>query len=98
MPLKLIILALVTTLVLFPDPRLLVRDIQHLSNLDAMIDARDPDLQKWVADFHDRVAKSPSPATQPADLQRAAERYVYEHVPYQWDWVLYGSADYMPTV
>ena len=34
----------------------------------------------------------------PQVVQKKVERFVYERVPYAWDWDLWGSADYMPTV
>lgn len=95
---KWLILALVVLFVLFPDPRLLVRNVRHISNLNAMIDEKDPDLRKWVAEFDVYQASLAPVPTQPAQTQRAVEKFVYAHVPYQWDWELYGAADYMPTV
>lgn len=34
----------------------------------------------------------------PQVVQKKVERFIYERVPYAWDWDLWGSADYMPTV
>jgi len=97
-PIKCLILAMVVLFVLFPDPRLLIRNVRHISNLNAMIDEKDPDLRQWLAEFDAYQASLAPVPTQPAQTQRAVERFVYSHVPYQWDWELYGAADYMPTV
>lgn len=35
---------------------------------------------------------------QPLQVQTNVERFIYERVPYAWDWDQWGSADYMPTV
>lgn len=98
LPIKWLVLAVVVLFVLFPDPRLLARNVRHISNLDAMIDAKNPDLQKWVTEFDQYEASLMPVPTQPVQKQRAVEKFVYAHVPYQWDWELYGAADYMPTV
>lgn len=51
-----------------------------------------------------RAAKRPlTPVAKPGVLspretQREVERFVLEKVPYDWDWNIWGSADYMPTV
>lgn len=37
-------------------------------------------------------------ALSPAAVQQAVERLVYDKVKYDWDWNVWGSADYMPTV
>jgi len=34
----------------------------------------------------------------PRQVQKKVERFIYERVPYAWDWDSWGSADYMPTV
>ncbi|MCB9863862.1 MAG: hypothetical protein H6820_10945, partial [Phycisphaerales bacterium] len=55
------------------------------------------------------MAADTAPASQPADrhwndalspkrVQKEVERFVYEKVKYDWDWNVWGSADYMPTV
>lgn len=41
-----------------------------------------------------RAARAPSAR----EVQREAERFIYEKVRYEWDWNTWGSADYMPTV
>lgn len=126
-PLKLGVFLLVLLFVLFPDPRLLVRQLGRIQNLDKMIDGQHPEIQKMAAQFKRlrdanqlppalpaaRAARQPakkhagsatskptsSPATtQPRDVQFAVERFVYDRMQYDWDWVLWGVADYIPTV
>jgi hypothetical protein len=97
-PLKWLLFGLVFLAVLYPDPRLFVRHVQRIRNLDALIDDRDPDLRAWVTEFERRRATATQPTTQPWQVQRAVEAFVYEKVPYQWDWILYGVSDYIPTV
>lgn len=130
MPLKWLIFAAVTLVVLFPHPRRLVRHIEHLSDLEAMVDPGVDQLAAWEAEVLERLAsrdrrrsigaddgrpgenglgpRRPSPdAPERADgrppypprvVQRAVQRLVYEKVAYDWDWNVWGMADYMPTV
>lgn len=37
-------------------------------------------------------------ALSPTRVQKEVERFVYQKVKYDWDWNVWGSADYMPTV
>jgi len=105
--LKLLILAAVTFVVLFPNPAQFVRQLRHLSNLQAMIDPKAPQLAKWEAEFRQRLAHMQQPPAQypislrplgPRDVQQALQQFVYQKVKYDWDWNVWGSADYMPTV
>jgi len=50
-PVKWLIFAVVTFLMLFPDPRRFVRQIKHVSNLSAMIDPNAPELAQWDAEL-----------------------------------------------
>ena len=101
-PLKLTIFAVVTFFVLFPYPRQFARHISHLRNLQAMIDPHAPKIDRFDAVLDHRFREMAS--TQPALLrdpqldQQLVERVVLEQVHYEWDWNLWGSADYLPTV
>lgn len=47
------------------------------------------------------VAGASTATSQPfgrREVQQELERFVYEKVKYDWDWNVWGSADYMPTV
>jgi hypothetical protein len=57
-------------------------------NSEAPHDAKKaPDGQ---ADWNDSLS--------PKHVQKQVERFVYKKVKYAWDWDVWGSADYMPTV
>lgn len=102
MPLKAAAFALVTFFVLFPYPRQFARHLAHVRNLQTMVDPHAPQLDPLQRALDERL--KPIAATQPALLknpqlvQRHVERFVLEQVHYEWDWNLWGSADYMPTV
>ena len=92
--LKLALLLLLLGLVLYPNPVLLVRNIQHWSRLDQLPDPHDPALDDLAA------ALEPQLAGVTSDRQALAivEAYVITRLPYAWDWETWGVADYVPTV
>jgi len=103
--------AFVTLWVLFPDPVRLARHIGHLSDLEAMVEPDVPQLADWEDEvtrrLSDRAASLAGKGKQSAEhesgsqalrVQRAIQSFVYEKVRYGWDWDVWGSADYMPTV
>lgn len=96
MPLKWLTFAVVLLFVSFPDPRLAWRSLQRYLNLNSLIDAEHPRIREWA----DKLSTS-QPAlatTQPAHRHAVVEAFIYRHVPYAWDWVTYGAAEYIPTV
>lgn len=102
-PVKTAVFLLVVLFVCFPYPSQLVRNIGHLRDMEAMIEPHAPELARYDAELKKRIGKISS--TQPAGaagfpqaVQREVERFVFEKVQYEWDWNLWGSADYMPTV
>jgi hypothetical protein len=106
--LKLLVFGAVTFFVLFPNPVQFVRHLIHVSDMQAMIEPDAPQLAGWEAEFRRRVAekqqawqRAEATSTQPyghREVQQELERFVYEKVKYDWDWNVWGSADYMPTV
>lgn len=108
MPLKLAFFAVVTHFVLFPNPVQYARHLRHISNFDRMIEPDAPELAAWDDDLAElrrhikdkvKVQRDAGKPVRPAAaMQREVERFVYDKVKYEWDWNLWGSADYMPTV
>ncbi len=97
-PIKIAIFAIIVLFVLFPNPVQLRRNISHWRNLDALIDPDNPDLRALLAEFESARRTTTAPTTQPRDIQFAVQAFVYKKVPYEWDWVQWGAADYVPTV
>ncbi|MBI5765254.1 MAG: hypothetical protein HZA51_17215 [Planctomycetes bacterium] len=102
-PVKTAVFFLVVLFVCFPYPRQLARNIEHLRNMESMIEPHAPELARYDAELKNRIEKiattQPNGATRmPQAVQREVERFVFEKVQYEWDWNLWGSADYMPTV
>jgi hypothetical protein len=93
-PIKLLIFAVVLLFVLFPNPRLMVEHIRRLQDLDAMIEPNAPALTNLAEHLE---ANLPTGLSR-RQLQKHVQAFVYEAVPYDWDWNTWGVADYVPTV
>jgi len=94
LPLKWMILGFTTLFVCFPYPGLTLRHVRHWMNPDALIEPDAPSLQPWVEELRPKL----SPELPPRDALRLVEKFVYEKVPYEWDWNTWGLGDYLPTV
>ncbi|MFQ5430109.1 MAG: hypothetical protein ACE5E1_07335 [Phycisphaerae bacterium] len=109
-PLKLLVLGGVTFFVLFPYPRQFARHLSHLSNMEAMVEPDAPELAAWEAELKAELAEAEKPATPGGDtasedatdpsrrIPIAVQAFIYRKIAYGWDWDVWGSADYMPTV
>ena len=108
---KFLVFGAVTFFVLFPNPAQFVRHLIHVSDMQAMVEPDAPQLAEWEAEFRRRVeekqqaveraaAASASAAEPfgPREVQKELEQFVYEKVKYDWDWNVWGGADYMPTI
>jgi hypothetical protein len=88
------IVFVVVLLTLFPDPRLLLRHLQHVQRADALPDSNDPAIVALSRRFDEHVAELESEE----DLLPALEAFVHGEVPYGWDWEVWGCVDYLPSV
>ena len=93
-PVKWAALGAAIFVVSFPNPLLFVRHVQHWRDPNAMIDADLPALQPWVQE----VRASLKPEMQPGKALKTVQQFVYQKVPYKYDWQTWGSADYLPTL
>ena len=94
LPLKWAILGLTVLEVSFPYPRLAYRHLQHWMNPNALIEPHAPALQPWVEELRPSLL----PDLPPRETLRRVERFVYDKVPFEWDWNTWGLSDYLPTV
>lgn len=94
LPLKAALLGLTIVLVCFPYPGLTIRHIRHWMDPNALIQPHAPSLQPWVEELRPRLTGGMEP---PLAL-KTVEKFVYEKVPYAWDWNTWGLSDYLPTV
>lgn len=93
-PAKWALFGLAYTLVCFPYPRLVIRHILHWSNPDAIVEPDAPALQPLA----EELRASLPPGLAPQKVLDHVEKFVYQKVPYEWDWNTWGMADYLPTV
>lgn len=94
LPIKWAILGITIFLICFPYPNLFVRHLRHWRNPNALIEPDAPALQPWVEELR-RELPADLP---PREALQRVERFVYEKVPYDWDWNTWGLSDYLPTV
>jgi len=94
LPIKWTILGLATLAVCFPYPSLLARHVRHWQDPNALIEPDAASLQPLARDLR----ASLPPGLSAIKTLRHVERFVYERVPYEWDWNTWGMADYLPTV
>lgn len=90
---KWLLLALVTILVLYPRVHLLLKQVQHLRNVESLIQ---PDLPE-IAAINRAIDTQLATNTVRRDEFKTVERYVYQRVPYKYDWLNWGNLDYWPT-
>jgi hypothetical protein len=94
LPLKWSVLALTVFLVCFPYPWIFVRHVRHWKAPNSLIEPEHPGLINWIDQLRPKVATASSPQA----ALSIVERFVYDHVPYDWDWNVWGTSDYLPTV
>lgn len=87
------VLGVVTLFALFPHPVLLARHVQHVRNIEALIQ---PDLPE-IAAINREIDARLNPVVTRKDEFRAVERHVSEHIRYEYDWFNWGNLDYWPT-
>ncbi len=92
-PVKCSVLALVTLTVCFPYPGRLLRHIDHWRNPHKLIEPDEPSLQPLLEELRPKLGENPHSL----ESLKIIERFVYERVPYEWDWNTWGMADYLPT-
>lgn len=93
-PVKWAFVGAVVFLTLYPRPRLFSANVRHLMTLDKLADPDDRALAPWAAEF---AALLP-PKVTPRQRLDIVDRFVRHKIPYQFDWVTWKVADYLPTI
>lgn len=93
-PAKTAILGFTILAVCFPHPGVLLRHVQHWRDPNALIEPEAEALQPLMAELNERLSDELSAE----ETLKVVERFVYERIPYRWDWETWGNADYLPTV
>ena len=94
LPLKATLLGITILAVCFPYPAPTLRHIRHIMDPNALIQPHAPSLQPWVEELRPRLTDGMEPRL----ALNTVEKFVYEKVPYDWDWNTWGLSDYLPTV
>ncbi len=93
-PVKMAVLAVTLFLVCYPYPLLYIRHARRSRNPNALINPDSAALQPMLEELKPRL-EGVSPG---AEALEVVEKFVYEKVPYAWDWDVWGVVDYLPTV
>ena len=97
-PMKWLLFGAVLFAVLYPYPHLFVRQIQHLRQLNALPDPDEPALIPMRDRFRAFLIANQIPHTDAPRMLQAVNAFVCREIPYAWDWVVWGVADYVPTL
>ena len=97
-PVKWVIFAGVSFLVLYPRPALFVRHVQHIRQMNRLPDPADPAVGPVAARFDAFLSGLQTEEKDPRVLLAAVEAFVRREIPYSWDWQTWGVVDYLPTV
>ncbi len=88
------VLGLTLLAVCFPYPTLLVRHLERWRNPQSLIEPDQQALKPLLTNLKPRLQNV---GEGPAAL-KVVQKFVYETIPYAWDWDTWGVADYIPTV
>jgi len=94
LPIKWLLFGLTVLAVCFPYPARLASHLRHWRDPNALIDPDAAAIQPLLEELRPRLAGD----LPPREVLSRVERFVYEKVPYEWDWKTWGTADYLPTV
>ena len=79
---KALLLLLFILFVLFPHPGLLIKQIQHLRNVESLIQ---PDLPE-IAEINRELDNQLGDGSSRAEEFKTVERYIYRNIAYKFDW------------
>ena len=93
-PIKWMIFTLTVLAVCFPYPHRLARHIEHWGDPNALIEPDAPALKPLAEELRSLVPQD----LPPREALETVERFVHTNILYEWDWITWGTADYLPTV
>jgi len=93
-PMKFAILLVTCAAVAFPYPGVTWRHLQHARDPDRLIQPEAPALQPLFESLQGELTPTDDAQTHLEKVQR----FVVQHIPYRFDWQVWGVADYLPTV
>lgn len=91
--LKLAVFCTVLLIVLYPNPVLLVKQIDRYLDMDSLIQTDFAEIETI-----NREIDAELPADAPPQKEfLAIQHYVYQHIRYEYDWDNWGNIDFWPT-
>ncbi|NOT00513.1 MAG: transglutaminase domain-containing protein [Phycisphaerales bacterium] len=93
-PIKAAIVALTVFLICWPYPSRLILHLRHCRDLNALIEPDAPGLSPYFDELRPKLVDVDAGQ----DALKIVEKFVYQKVPYAWDWDNWGVVDYLPTV
>ncbi len=97
-PVKLALFGAVLLATLYPHPSILKRHLQHIRHVEELTEPSQPGVAELRAEFEQYAVASHARMTGNSPDLRRIEQFVYARVPYDWDWNIWGVADYLPSV
>jgi hypothetical protein len=94
LPIKWALFGISVIVVCFPYPGRLIKHVQHWRDPNALIEPE----AAGIASLTDELMAQIPEGLPAGEVLHRVERFVYEKVPYDWDWNTWGTADYLPTV
>lgn len=94
LPIKWALFGLTLLAVLFPYPGRLLSHLRHWRDPNALIEPEAPAIQPLIDELRPQLNGQLSAK----DTLKTIQDYVYKRIPYKWDWLTWGVADYLPTV
>jgi hypothetical protein len=89
---KLVLFAGVVLFVLYPNPVLFVEQLRHYVGVEALIQSNFSEMTMINREID---ALLPADATRENEF-KVIQRYVYQHIRYEYDWENWGNIDYWP--
>lgn len=77
----------------YPNPLLFIKNLYHLSDPESLIEPNAP----FIADLNQEIDLRLPPEATPVQIFQVVQQYVYEKIPYEYDWNLWWNIDYWPT-
>lgn len=93
MVLKSGIFVTVLVFVLFPNPVLLVRQIGGYLDMESLIQTDFAGIERINREIDEELSANASPQKEFSAIQR----YVYQHIRYEYDWDNWGNVDFWPS-
>jgi len=93
-PIKWAVVGVVAFAIVFPNPRVFLRHVDHWRDPNALIDPHLPELQPLVVELKSAL----DPSLPPRKALARVQLFVESKIPYAWDWDTWGSGDYLPTL